>query len=204
MQGEATVKLNSNLRPRGRLASWQPWGLLCQWGLAAGGRGHFKIRGAFLTAPPYAWRMCWFCCIFAYFPWVAEQTRCPNSGRKALWKWKSKSLLIGNTWFANHNTSGRERIWETPECQSRGDRPKLRSSSERLEHLPKDIWDENQAFWPRENILSVFHCALYKDVAEWALLLISTKTWASEWTAPSSICLSVKWGQCHHFSYLIG
>lgn len=71
MQGDATVKLNSNLRPRGSLASWQPLGSLCQWGLAAGGKGHFKIWGAFLTAPPYAWRMCWFCCISAYFPWLS-------------------------------------------------------------------------------------------------------------------------------------
>ena len=36
---------------------------------------------------------------------VAEQTRCPASGRKALCECKSKSLLIGTTWFANHNIS---------------------------------------------------------------------------------------------------
>lgn len=79
--------------------------------------------------------------------WVAKQTRCPESGRRVLCKWRGKSLIIGNTWFANHNISEREQIWETPECPSWGDGPELLFSSERLGNLPKDIWNENMALW---------------------------------------------------------
>ena len=70
---------------------------------------------------------------------VAEQTRCPESGRKTLCKCKSKLQLIGKTWFANHNSSEWEQIWETPEYHSQGDQPELLSSSEGLGNLPKDV-----------------------------------------------------------------
>lgn len=53
MQGNATVKLNLNIRTQGSLVSWQPWGLLCQRGLAAGGEGRLEIWGVLLPSPPY-------------------------------------------------------------------------------------------------------------------------------------------------------
>lgn len=148
--------------------------------------------GTFLPSPPYGLENCWFFCISGYFPWVAKQTRCPDSGRRALCKCKSQSLLIGKTWFANHNISELEQIWETPECQNQGDGPEFQPSSERLGSLPKDIWDENQALQLRENVLSLaFLYTWCKDVAECPLLLTSVRTWASEWTSLSSVCLSV-------------
>lgn len=109
---------------------------------------------------------------------VAKQTRCPDCGRRALWNCTSKSLVIGKTWFANHNISELEHIWETPECQNQGDWPELRSSSEKPGNLPKDIWDENRVLWLRVKVLSsVFHFALCKDVSEYVLMPISMRTW---------------------------
>lgn len=181
---------------RGSLVCWQPWGPLCRWGLAAGGKGHFKIWGAFLTAPPCAQGMCWCCCISAYFPWVAKQTRCPDSGRRVRCKWKSKSLLIGNIWFANPNVSELEQIWETPECESQGDQPALQCSSEGQGNLAKDIWAENRAFDPERMFSPLCFTVLYANM--WprgpCCLFLWEPGQTSEWTTLTSVCLSVKWG----------
>lgn len=108
------------------LGSLAAWGLLCQWGLAAAGRGHLKIGGASLSAPQHGLEGA----SSAAFWFLSYQVS--ESARQALWKCRRKSLLTGKTWLANCTLSEAKQIWETPECSSYRDGPELRSSSERL------------------------------------------------------------------------
>lgn len=192
MQDNATVKLNLNIRTRAAWFPGSPGVCFVSEAWLQGEKDILKYRVHF--SPPF--RMFGECAdSVAFLPdWVAKQTRCPESGRRVLCKWRGKSLIIGNTWFANHNISELEQIWKTSECPSWGDEPELLFSSEQLGNLPKDIWDENMALWTQRecSLLCVSLCIMQRHNRV-GPATHAMRTWASEWTTPSSMCLPEKW-----------
>lgn len=121
MQGSAMVKIKFKYKNEKEswLGFWQPWACFLSEAWLQDEKDILKYEVH--RSPPL--RMAQECAdslvfLVAFPDCVAEQTRCPESGRKTLCKCKSKSQLIGKTWFANHNSSEWEQIWETPEYHS--------------------------------------------------------------------------------------